>query len=149
MIAIAFLPDIASALGRSAPGIATLKAVLADLNIPPEVGAPIDHATQGLQAWISAPSSAIVGGHRAGRRRSAILATFLTFFFLMDGDKAWVWAMSSANTWRRDAITTAGHVALERVGGYLRGTAVIAAFDGIAEGSSWRSSGCRTRRRWR
>jgi predicted PurR-regulated permease PerM len=31
-----------------------------------------------------------------------ILATFLTFFFMMDGDKAWVWTLSSANTWRRD-----------------------------------------------
>jgi predicted PurR-regulated permease PerM len=64
----------------------------------------------------------------------SILATFLTFFFMMDGDKAWVWAMSSANAWRRDAITSAGDVALERVGGYLRGTAVIAAFDGLAVG---------------
>ena len=34
----------------------------------------------------------------------------------------------------RDASSTAGHVALERVGGYLRGTAVIAAFDGLVEG---------------
>ena len=53
---------------------------------------------------------------------------------MMDGDKAWVWALSSANEWRREAITTPGHVALERVGGYLRGTAVIAAFDGLFEG---------------
>ena len=44
----------------------------------------------------------------------AILGTFLTFFFLMDGDKAWTWALSSANTWRRDAVETSGHVALER-----------------------------------
>ena len=63
-----------------------------------------------------------------------ILATFLTFFFMMDGDKAWVWALSSANTWRREQITTSGHVALERVGGYLRGTAVIAAIYAVAEG---------------
>ncbi len=62
-----------------------------------------------------------------------LLATFLTFFFLMDGDKAWNWTMASANQWRRATISTAGHVALERVGGYLRGTAVIAAFDGFVE----------------
>jgi predicted PurR-regulated permease PerM len=53
---------------------------------------------------------------------------------MMDGDKAWVWVMSSANAWRRDAITTAGDEALARVGGYLRGTAVIAAFDAVMEG---------------
>ncbi len=42
--------------------------------------------------------------------------------------------MSSTSAWRRDAIDTAGDDALQRVGGYLRGTAVIAAFDGIAVG---------------
>ena len=52
----------------------------------------------------------------------------------MDGDKAWLWAMSSTSAWRREAIDTAGDDALQRVGGYLRGTAVIAAFDGIAVG---------------
>ena len=41
--------------------------------------------------------------------------------------------MSSAKTWRRETIETAGDVALERVGGYLRGTAVIAAVDGFFE----------------
>ena len=56
------------------------------------------------QAWVSAQP--VVGLRRtsARSRRSPILATFLTFFFLMDGDKAWVWALSSANTWRREAI---------------------------------------------
>ncbi len=53
---------------------------------------------------------------------------------MMDGDKAWVWVMSSANEWRRDAVTSAGDEALARVGGYLRGTAIIAAFDAVMEG---------------
>ena len=42
--------------------------------------------------------------------------------------------MSSTSAWRREAIDTAGDDALQRVGGYLRGTAVIAAFDGISVG---------------
>ena len=88
---------------------------------------------QGLQAWLSSAASAIAG--QIGEAATiGILGTFLTFFFMMDGDKAWVWVMSSANAWRRDAITTAGDEALARVGGYLRGTAVIAAFDAVMEG---------------
>ena len=133
VIAIAFIPYIAAALDALSTGLAALKQELATVSISPEVGAVIDRATQGLQAWVSASASELVGDVGA-IATVAILATFLTFFFLMDGDKAWVWAMSSANTWRRGAITTAGHVALERVGGYLRGTAVIAAFDGLAVG---------------
>jgi predicted PurR-regulated permease PerM len=133
IIALAFLPGIQSAVEGITTGIARLKDLLASLNIPPEVGNAIDHATQGIQAWISAQASALAS--TIGTVATVgLLATFLTFFFLMDGDKAWNWATASANPWRRATISTAGHIALERVGGYLRGTAVIAAFDGIVEG---------------
>ena len=133
MIAIAFLPYIQQTIQSISAGLATIRADLAALNIPPVVGTAIDRATQGIQDWISSGVSAVVADV-ASIGTVALLATFLTFFFLMDGDKAWVWLMSSASTWRRDTITASGHVALQRVGGYLRGTAVIAAFDGIAEG---------------
>lgn len=133
VVAIAFLPYIGQALDAVSTGIAALKAQLATVDIPPEVGASIEQATQSLQAWVSSALSDIAG--RVGEAATiAILGTFLTFFFMMDGDKAWVWVMSSANTWRRDAVTTAGDEALARVGGYLRGTAVIAAFDAVMEG---------------
>ena len=34
-----------------------------------------------------------------------ILATFLVFFFLRDGDKAWLWAFQSLGDQKRDRIT--------------------------------------------
>jgi predicted PurR-regulated permease PerM len=132
IIILAFLPSITSVVDSISAGITSLKNVLASLDIPPEVGNAIDHATRGLQAWISTELSGLAGTV-ATVATVGILATFLTFFFLMDGDKAWGWAMASASSWRRETIETAGDMALERVGGYLRGTAVIAAFDGIAE----------------
>ena len=102
------------------------------MDIPPEVGTAIDHITRGLQTWVSDEVTQLVG-NIGTIATIGLLATFLTFFFLMDGDKAWGWAMASATSWRREAIATAGDVALDRVGGYLRGTAVIAAFDGFME----------------
>ncbi len=132
IIVIAFLPAITSVLDSITGGVARLKQTLADLDIPPEVGAAIDHATKGIQAWVSGEVSALAGTV-ATVATVAILGTFLTFFFMMDGDKAWGWVMSSAKSWRREAIETAGDVALQRVGGYLRGTAVIAAVDGFFE----------------
>jgi putative heme transporter len=133
LIAIAFLPYVAQMGQALSAGLTALKNTLASVSVPPEVGTEIERLTQGLQVWLSASASSLAADV-GSIATVAILATFLTFFFMMDGDKAWVWTLSSANTWRRDAITTSGHDALERVGGYLRGTAVIAAFDGIAEG---------------
>ena len=62
-----------------------------------------------------------------------ILATFLVFFFLRDGDKAWLWAFQSLGDQKRDRITTAGDDALARVGGYLRGTTVLSALVAITD----------------
>ncbi len=132
IIVIAFLPAITSVIDAITGGVARFKDVLANLDLPPEVGAAIDHATKGLQDWIQGEISGLANTV-ATVATVAILATFLTFFFMMDGDKAWGWVMSSAKSWRRERIETAGDVALERVGGYLRGTAVIAAVDGFFE----------------
>ena len=133
IIGLAFFPYVAQFLDALSTGLATLQARLADLSIPPPIGFAIDRIVNGVQGWFAASAHGVAAD--VGTLATvAILGTFLTFFFMMDGDKAWVWALSSANTWRRDAITTSGHVALERVGGYLRGTAIIAAFDGAAEG---------------
>ena len=111
----------------------TLQATAGRLSRPARVGFAIDRRER--RPGAGSPASAhAVAGMSARLATVGLLATFLTFFFMMDGDKAWVWVLSSANTWRRDAITTSGHVALERVGGYLRGTAVIAAFDGARRG---------------
>jgi predicted PurR-regulated permease PerM len=133
IIAIAFIPYIQPVLDSVSSSVSTFQARLADVSAPPGVGLAVDLVTRGIEAWLSA-SAAGIASSVAEVATVGLLATFLTFFFMMDGDKAWVWALSSANTWRRDQITTSGHVALERVGGYLRGTAVIAAVDGVAEG---------------
>ena len=62
-----------------------------------------------------------------------LLALFLTFFFLQDGDKAWGWAFQATTGQARERIGSAGNDALERVGGYLRGMAVLAAIKGISD----------------
>jgi predicted PurR-regulated permease PerM len=62
-----------------------------------------------------------------------LLALFLTFFFLQDGDKAWAWAFQATTGQARERIGSAGDDALERVGGYLRGMGVLAAIKGISD----------------
>jgi hypothetical protein len=60
-VAIAFLPYVGAALDTLSTGIATLREELAGVGVPPEVGAAIEHATQGLQAWVSASLSELAG----------------------------------------------------------------------------------------
>ncbi len=133
-IALAFVPYASAVVSNITAGLDALRTELANLDLPPEVGMAISAATQDLQAWVSDAMSGIVGDV-ANLATIGILATFLTFFFMMDGDKAWLWVLSAANAWRRDAITSAGDVALARVGGYLRGTAVLAAIAGLSQGA--------------
>ena len=133
IIALAFLPYVKDVVTDLHAGIAAVKTLLTDYNVPPEVASAVENAANGVEAWLSS-SATDIAGTIGIVFTIGLLATFLTFFFMMDGDKAWVWVLSSANEWRREAITTSGHVALQRVGGYLRGTAVIAAFDGLFEG---------------
>jgi predicted PurR-regulated permease PerM len=133
VVLIAFLPYVGQVVAALGDGITAFQTRLAELSLPPGIGLAVGVVSKGIESWLSQYAAAIAGDIGAVAT-VAILGTFLTFFFMMDGDKAWGWGLSSANTWRRDEISSSGHVALERVGGYLRGTAIIAAFDGVAEG---------------
>ena len=75
----------------------------------------------------SATSWATSSPRLPGSSRSGILAAFLVFFFLKDGDKAWVWIFQAVSDQKRERITEAGDDALVRVSGYLRGTTLLSA----------------------
>jgi predicted PurR-regulated permease PerM len=132
LILLAFAPYVGDIQQAIEDGLAALRAELDGLDVAPEVAAAIEDVAAGLQEWIAGAAGAVVGAI-ATAVTVAILAGFLLFFLLQDGDKAWVWALQSARAWQRDRVTSAGHDALERVGGYLRGTAILAASDAVTD----------------
>ncbi len=68
----------------------------------------------------------------------AILGGFLTFFLLLDGDKSWDWLLAMTDGWRREALMNGGRHAVDQVGGYVRGTALIAAATALMAGvATW------------
>ncbi len=107
-------------------GIDQAKDALAALGLPPAV---VGTLKAGLEMVTGALESATGGLVSAAAEAVtiAIIATFLLFFFLRDGDRAWVWVFQNVSDHKRDAITAAGDDALRRVGGYLRGTTILAA----------------------
>jgi predicted PurR-regulated permease PerM len=124
LLVLLFLPNAVELAQRIAAGIDALESQLADLRIPAWV-ATLAHD---VVDTTGGSAGATVGGIVAAAAQGVtilILATFLVFFFLKDGDKAWVWAFQAAGAEKRERISTAGDDALKRVGGYLRGTTVL------------------------
>jgi predicted PurR-regulated permease PerM len=128
---LALIPEIPEIAAAVDAGLAALRDRLTELALPADVIAAIEDIADGVRTWITDIVGALAGAI-AGGVTVAILAAFLTFFLLQDGDRAWVWALQPGAEWQRARVTEAGDSALRRVGGYLRGLAVLAATGALA-----------------
>jgi predicted PurR-regulated permease PerM len=126
LLGFALLPYAGELVAKATAGIADLEARLAALNLPPVAGEVVQRSLDAARAVVSGFVDTIVGA-AAGTVTVLILAAFLVFFFLKDGDKAWVWIFQAVSDQKRERITAAGEDALTRVGGYLRGTTLLSA----------------------
>ena len=100
LLAIAFLPHVADLLAGINTGTDDLRTRLEELQLPAWIGALVDNATDVLKGTSGDAVAAIVGtvGSVVG---ILILTTFLLFFFLRDGDKAWLWFFQDLGEERR------------------------------------------------
>ena len=131
VIVLAFVPYIQDVIGSISSGLDSLQAQLDQVQIPPDLVGAAQQAASNLESWMQSSVGAIIGA--AGQVATiALLSFFLTFFLLMDGDKGWAWALQTGGEQRLDEITESGRDAIERVGGYLRGTAVLSAIRALA-----------------
>lgn len=129
MLAIAFLPGLADLSSTIDAAISDVETEVAKLNAPDWVGNLIQQAVQeGRDA--ARESAATAAADVVG---ILILAVFLVFFMLRDGDKAWLWAFQATTPEKRERITAAGDDALARVGGYLRGTTILSAIVALTD----------------
>ena len=126
LLALALLPHLAELATRLSTAIDKLRSGSAELALPDWATGLVDQATD-ASGQIGGDLVASIAGSVASAATILILATFLVFFFLRDGDKAWLWCFQSLGQSKRERITAAGDDALARVGGYLRGTTVLAA----------------------
>ncbi|HEY4752293.1 MAG TPA: AI-2E family transporter [Candidatus Limnocylindrales bacterium] len=124
LLALAFLPYLADLVNELATAMRLLGERLSSLGLPPFTTTLISNALDSVRGAASGAGGNIVAS-AAGTVTVLILAAFLVFFFLRDGDLAWRWCFQAAGEARRDRLTTAGEDALARVGGYLRGTTVL------------------------
>jgi predicted PurR-regulated permease PerM len=132
LIALAFIPYIADVLRLAQSGVTDLTERLTALGVPQAVLDIVDLAVDDLEAWALSAISDLVDPI-ATFVTILILGGFLTFYLLEDGDRAWAAATKELDDWRATQLTGRGMVALEQVGGYLRGTAVMATMDAFTD----------------
>ena len=134
-LVLTFLPSIQRLVSTVDDAITTFQATLASLNVPPFVGEALRDAFAIVRRLLESEtgSSGGVGALAAGIVTVIVLSVFLVFFFLRDGDRAWLWAFQAVEASKRDRITTAGEDALTRLAGYLRGTTILSAIIALTD----------------
>jgi predicted PurR-regulated permease PerM len=128
LICLALIPSLVELTRNLHAGLQRLSAELAAADVPVDVAVTLDQVVQQVEGWLSQQASAIVGS-LVELGTVLMLGLFLTFYLLLDGEKGWDVGLRELHDWRRDRIRDAGQEAMQRAGGYVRGTAVIASVD--------------------
>ena len=132
VIVLAFIPQIANVFDAIQAGIQRIQTISADVSLPPEYAAMLAKVTDDIKAWLTTEATA-VANVAAMVVTITILAGLLTFYLLQDGDKAFAWAVPDSLGWRRQPIREAAVEAMQRVGGYLRGSAILGIVYGVTD----------------
>jgi len=132
VIILAFVPQIITMVTGLQTGLDKLQSLAASISLPPQYAAIVAKIADDIKSWVSVEAAAIarLGGMVV---TITILAGLLTFYLLSDGDKAFTWAVPESMGWRRAPIRAAAVDAMQRVGGYLRGSAILGAVYGITD----------------
>lgn len=135
-LVVTFLPSLQRLISTVEGAISTFQATLASLNVPPFVGEAVRDAFAVVRRFLASETGSSgdgIGALAAGIVTVIVLSVFLVFFFLRDGDRAWLWAFQAVEESKRDRITTAGEDALTRLAGYLRGTTMLSAIIALTD----------------
>jgi putative heme transporter len=126
VIIIVLVPSVSAIIAAFDAGIGAARGQLAGLGLSPDGGAILQRISDTIRESVLSSLGAFVAA-AANVVTIAILGGFLTFFLLLDGDRAWDWVLAATDGWRRQALMTGGLRAVDQVGSYIRGTALMAA----------------------
>ncbi|MFJ4221017.1 AI-2E family transporter [Curtobacterium luteum] len=119
-------------------GLQQLQDVLHDLPVHVTDG-QIDDAVDGVVSFVTSPQfgSGAIAGISAVTNfvTGAVLMAVILFFFLKDGPALWEFLLRPCTGAQYDRARRVGDRVVQTLGGYVRGTAAIAAFDALAIGT--------------
>lgn len=125
LVAVSLLPYVVDIVQALQAGRDEVESFVADLGLPAWLSTAVADVIDKAEGISGNAVSAAVGS-AANVAGIVVLAVFLLYFFLRDGDKAWMWLFQTVGEDQRERITTVGDQTLGRVGTYVRGTTVVA-----------------------
>jgi predicted PurR-regulated permease PerM len=129
LVVIAFAPSVVELLRGLKAGLTEVQSALESGSIPPPTSTLLSELVTGVTNWVTGTATAAVGAI-ASMATIVLLAIFLLFFMVNDGDRSIAWMLQAAAPWQRATIEPATVTARRRLGRSLRETAVRAAVMG-------------------
>ena len=129
LLGISLIPSLVNIVRWLQEGQEELEALIAEQGLPDflaDFAAEVFSSLSGISGDAVGEAISDAVGSLANLTGILILGTFLLFFFLRDGDKAWGWLFQWIDEEKRERIDSAGDTALSRVGDFVRGTTVLA-----------------------
>jgi len=131
LVAVALVPYAVDILRELRAGQNEVEAFVADLQLPTALSTFVTDVIEKADGVSGDAISAAVGS-AANLVGIVIIAVFLLYFFLRDGDKAWSWLFQWIDDEKRERITTVGDETLGRVSNYVRSTSVLAIISAVS-----------------
>ncbi|NMR29863.1 AI-2E family transporter [Crystallibacter degradans] len=133
-IVVAVRNELDELISSATEGWAQLQGFLADFPLPVDQ-AQIDEALAGVLDFLTSAAvgrSALSGLSTATQFiTGAVLMAVVLFYFLKDGERIWTFLLRWFPYRRRAKMALAGSRAVDVLGNYVRGTAIVAAVDAI------------------
>ena len=130
LVLLALVPDAIAIVSAVGTGLAGVRDQLVAIGSPELALRTFDRLTESVMSLFALDIGALAGS-AITVGTVVVLGTFLTFFLLQDGDRSWAWGMASLAPWRAEMVTTSASSAFDKVGWYLRRTALLATLDAV------------------
>jgi predicted PurR-regulated permease PerM len=129
-VMLALVPDAVAIVNAVTGGLADIREQLVAVGAPELALRTFDRLAESLLGLFKLDIGALAGS-AVTIGTVLVLGTFLTFFLVQDGDRGWAWLMRSLDPWRAATVTASAEKGMDKVGWYIRRTALLAALDAL------------------
>ncbi len=131
VVVLTFAPYVAELVTSVRNATANLTSLATAAGLPDEVVTLLGLSINGIEAWISNAVASLVTPITEGVT-IVILGGFLTFYVLHDYEKAWPLLVRDLPERHKRTLNVRAALAIDNVGGYMRGTGFNAGIDALA-----------------
>ena len=119
LLIVSVVPYVREIVAAVSDGIADIANGLVAIGAPDAVIEGFERFVDGLRGLL-AVNIAALAGTAVTVGTILVLASFLLYFVLQDGDRGWAWFMGQLEPMQASTLTAGATVGVERVGGYVR-----------------------------